>query len=124
MAYVHPAILVIDDDAAERQRLSSWFRAEGYAVETAGHGREALDRLRTGFQPCVILMDLMMPEMDGFDFRREQQADPHLAFVPLIVYSAVPNLALYAKQLRVNAFIHKPGELTAVTALVREHCLK
>ena len=124
MAYVHPGILVIEDSVDLRNGLFEVLRGEGYAAETAATGREALDKLRAGFQPCIILMDLMMPEMNGFEFRTAQLADPELATIPLIAYSGVDDLATHAKQLRANAFIRKPAEISAIMSLVREHCLK
>lgn len=124
MAYVHPAILVVEDNVDLRDGLFEVLRREGYAVETAANGREALDKLRGGFQACIILMDLMMPEMNGFEFRTAQLADPELATIPLIAYSGVNDLATHAKQLRANAFIRKPAELSAIMSVVRQHCLK
>ena len=124
MAYVHPGLLIVDDDPLIRDQVSAFVRREGYVVETAANGRAALTMLRRWFQPCVILLDLMMPEMDGFEFRQEQMADRALAMVPVITYSSVRDLATHAQQLGVTAYIHKPAALDTIMSLVRQHCLK
>lgn len=124
MRYVHPTILIVDDDAELREALSEVLRDEGYAVDTAANGRAALNKLQGGFQPCIILMDLMMPEMSGHEFRREQLADPNFADIPFIAYSGISDLATHAEQLRVNAYIQKPASVAFILAAVRQHCLK
>jgi CheY-like chemotaxis protein len=76
MNYVHPTILVIDDQPDARAGLEIMLRRDGYTVETAANGREALDKLWRGLRPCIILMDLMMPVMTGYEFRQEQMEYP------------------------------------------------
>ena len=83
-------VLVIDDDVALREILRDCLEAEGYAVDVAVDGRDGLDRLQHR-RPRVILLDLMMPVMDGWEFRRQQLADPVLAAVPVLCITAVPN---------------------------------
>src|SRR5436305_4151442 len=83
------AILIVDDDSDVRAALSELLEDEGFSVEGAPNGREALARLRQGqVHPAVILLDLMMPGMDGWDFRSEQMRDPQLAAVPVVIVSA------------------------------------
>src|SRR5215831_14973272 len=83
------AILIVEDDNDVRSALSELLEEEGFSVEGAHNGREALARLRGGtVHPAVILLDLMMPGMDGWDFRSEQMRDPELAAVPVVVVSA------------------------------------
>jgi CheY-like chemotaxis protein len=81
-------VLLVDDDAAVAEGLAEFLADEGYAVATAKDGHAALDQLRSGLRPCVILLDLMMPGMDGWDFRREQLKDAELSHIPTIVISA------------------------------------
>jgi len=81
-------ILVVDDDPDIRESLREVLEDEGYAVACVGNGREALDYLHREPRPRVILLDLMMPVMDGWQFRREQKRDPAIADIPLIVITA------------------------------------
>lgn len=86
----HPAktILIVDDDKEFREALVEIVRGEGFQVETATSGLQALDKLRWGLRPCVVLLDLQMAGMNGWDFRAEQERDPTLAKVPVIAMTA------------------------------------
>jgi CheY-like chemotaxis protein len=81
-------ILIVDDDSDIRKSLSDFLEDEGYKVTAAANGRSALDLLRAGIRPAVILLDLMMPGMDGWDFRQAQLQDPAIASVPVVVVTA------------------------------------
>ncbi|MGV3724397.1 MAG: response regulator [Actinomycetota bacterium] len=81
-------LLVVDDDPLIRDGLADLLRSSGYSVATAEHGEIALDYLRKNALPRVIILDLMMPVMDGWEFRRRQSQDPTLAGIPTIVLSA------------------------------------
>jgi CheY-like chemotaxis protein len=81
-------ILVIEDDRDIRECMADALEMEGYAVASAGNGREALDRLRRGLRPDLILLDLLMPVMNGWEFRQVQLADPLLAGIPVVIVSA------------------------------------
>ena len=81
-------VLIVDDDPDIRESMQEVLEAEGYTVNCVANGREALDYLRRSPRPCVILLDLMMPVMDGWQFRREQKLDPAIADIPLIVITA------------------------------------
>ena len=87
MAVECDVILVVDDNPDLRDGLRLALSEEGYTVETAINGRDALSRLYAGLKPCLIIMDLMMPVMNGFEFREAQLADARLADIPLIAYS-------------------------------------
>jgi len=81
--------LVVDDDLGCREILSEFLRIWGYEVESAGNGKEALAKLASGdLHPSVIVLDLMMPVMNGWEFREEQIRDPRLAEIPVVVVSA------------------------------------
>jgi len=86
----HPTktILIVDDDKEFREALEEIVRGEGFEVETATSGMQALDKLRWGLRPCVVLLDLQMAGMNGWDFRAEQERDPTLAQVPVIAMTA------------------------------------
>ena len=85
-------ILLVEDEADLRETLAELLQAEGYRVDTATNGREALDRLQEADLPGLIILDLMMPVMTGWKFLEEQQQDPLLAHVPVVVLTAVANL--------------------------------
>lgn len=122
--HVHPTILVIEDNSDLREALSEYFKGHGYAVSTAENGRQALGHLKSGVQACVILLDLMMPDMTGFQFRLEQLENPEIATIPLIAHSGVDDVDVYAQRLNANAYIRKPAEMDQILALVQQHCLK
>ena len=82
-------VLVVEDEAAARAGMEQLLRASGYEAVGAPNGQAALELLRSGVRPRVILLDLMMPVMDGWAFRREQLRDPQLAHIPVIVLSAL-----------------------------------
>jgi len=82
------SILIVEDDLDIREALAEALGFEGYDVFLAENGQEALDVLREGPLPHVILLDLLMPVMSGWQFRQEQLADPALADIPVIVVSA------------------------------------
>jgi CheY-like chemotaxis protein len=86
-------VLVVDDDFDVRNVMTILLRAEGYEVVTATNGQEALECLRRGTWPDLILLDLMMPVMDGWRFLQIQQQDPTLAHMPVIVITAARNRA-------------------------------
>src|SRR5438445_696734 len=81
-------VLLVDDDFEICDTLSQLLQDEGYSVATASNGLEALHYLRGATLPRLILLDLMMPVMNGWQFRHEQQRDPELASIPLVVLSA------------------------------------
>src|ERR1043165_6681206 len=85
----HCPVLIVEDDADLRDMMAQLLSLEGFHTATVANGREALDYLHNGDAPDLILLDLMMPVMDGWEFRRRQCADPTLATVPVIVLSAL-----------------------------------
>jgi CheY-like chemotaxis protein len=93
---------------------------EGFRAQTVPNGRAALDYLRQGDFPDVILLDLMMPVMDGWEFRRRQREDPQLARVPVVVLSALDPSR--AADLQGAAFLKKPLDFDRLLDLVRQYC--
>jgi CheY-like chemotaxis protein len=83
-----PLVLVVDDDDDCRDVVSLLLRSHGFQVWTAGNGREALELLRQVPTPLVIVLDLMMPVMDGFEMLAIMRHDPSLATIPVVVVSA------------------------------------
>jgi CheY-like chemotaxis protein len=110
-------VLVVDDDRMLREVLIGALEDEGYTVRAARNGREALALLEH-WQPDLILLDLMMPEMDGWTFRSRQLQLPDWADIPVIVLSAGPNLRYGVDSLRSTAIFPKPFDLDLLLAAV------
>jgi CheY-like chemotaxis protein len=114
-----PKVLVIEDDLATREAFSLLIRVEGFQVETAPDGVAALQQLRQGERPVLILLDLMMPVMDGWQFRQEQLRDPQLADIPVVVCSAAGCLGQHAASLHALAYLEKPVDPEELLRVVR-----
>jgi CheY-like chemotaxis protein len=115
-------VLVIEDDPTIREVLVEVLGDHGYEAVGASNGREALDALTsTSDRPCVILLDLMMPVMDGRSFREEQQKCPELSDIPVIVISAHLDHTA-ATDLNAAAYLRKPVRLADVIRSVKNYC--
>lgn len=113
-------IMVIEDDADISDAIAASLEDDGYTVIVAANGQEALDRLRQIDQlPRLILLDLMMPVMDGEQFRAAQQAEPTLADLPVILLSAHADVRRAAEQLGARAWLKKPVDLRGLLNAVR-----
>jgi serine/threonine-protein kinase RsbW len=111
-------ILVVEDDDATRQAECLLLEGRGYTVSAAANGREALERLREGLRPRVILLDLVMPILDGYAFRAEQLRDPELQDIPVVVCSAADDLGRRTASLRPAALLSKPFEFDRLAGAV------
>ena len=114
-------VLVVEDDPDCREMLATLVEALGYPVVVAQNGAEAL-AVAHAYQPCLILLDLMMPVMDGEEFRQTQLADPAIRDIPVIIVSAKHSARATAKRLRAAAAIAKPIDLDEVSAKVAAAC--
>jgi CheY-like chemotaxis protein len=115
-------ILVVDDEAEVRWLLSELLTDEGYTVAQAANGREALAYLQTATPlPCVILLDMMMPVMNGWDFLQVRQQDPVLAPIPIVVVSAA-RTSISVSALGVQAALDKPFDMDRLLASVQQYC--
>ena len=115
-------VLLVDDDAAIRETMTAILVDEGYVVVAACNGAEALDQLRTiESRPCVILLDLMMPVMNGNQFFSEQQRDPKLAAIPVVLLSADPNVREKARAFG-GDYLAKPVRIERVLDAIERHC--
>ena len=116
-------VLIVDDDRAVLNGLSELLEDEGYAVATAMDGVDALNQLRAGLRPCVILLDLMMPRMDGWDFRHEQRKDPQLKDLPVVVITAAGFSETSIKaQFGDIEFVAKPPPEKGLLDAIRRSC--
>jgi CheY-like chemotaxis protein len=111
-------LLIVEDDADVRETLVLVLESEGFEVRAARDGRDALDILHGGFRPRLILLDLMMPVMNGWEFRAEMKRDPQLAGIPVVFVSALEPAPDRAAALEAAGFLHKPFDLEALLETV------
>jgi CheY-like chemotaxis protein len=115
-------IMLVEDDEDIRESVAAVMEEEGFTVLRAEHGGDALRQLRAGARPCLIVLDLMMPVMDGWKFRAEQRADPSLASIPVVVVSAATEVRKHAAALAVADYLVKPVELPALLNMIERNC--
>ena len=112
-------MLVIDDDADVRELLRIALAADGYEVASVANGREALHYLRSHADVCIILLDLLLPIMDGSQFRTAQLRDRALAWIPLVVMSGSVDAPRHARELGARRLVRKPLDLDDVKNALR-----
>jgi CheY-like chemotaxis protein len=115
-------LLVVEDDITSREALSLLLAGEGYRVAAASNGAEALERLKDKDRPCLVLLDLNMPVMDGRAFCAHRQEDGSLSEVPVIVLSAADDAAQQAERLGAARYLHKPVDTIELLDTVRRCC--
>jgi DNA-binding response OmpR family regulator len=117
---VSRTVFIVEDDVDTREMLGRFLELEGYQVESAPNGKAALELLDAGSPACVILLDLMMPVMDGWQFRHEQTQHAALADIPVIVVSAAGQDRI--KHIDADAYLSKPVDLDELLAQVTQYC--
>ena len=115
-------ILVVEDDAGLRDALCELLLDEGMLVSCAENGQVGLELLRAGARPCLILLDLQMPFLDGFGFRRQQLADPDLADIPAVVMTAQTARESEARRLGISLTLRKPVAPDRILGAIAEVC--
>lgn len=110
-------VLVVDDDPAIRGLLADALRDEGFLVDLAAHGREALDAMRAR-RPATVVLDLMMPVMDGFSFMKACHSEQLCDNVPIVVISAVHDALARVDEVPVHACVAKPFDLDDLVRMV------
>ncbi len=121
-AQLSKRVLLIEDDFLLRELVTMVLAGEGYMVASASNGEDAFQRLRHYEKPNLILLDLMMPGMDGWHFREEQKKDPQLASIPVVVISALGDIEEKASSLGAAACLQKPVDAAKLLATVRRCC--
>jgi len=117
-------ILVVDDDRSLREGIGVLLREEGFRATCVADGEDALVALRTEPKPCLILLDLRLPFVDGMNFRRRQLEDPKTAGVPVVVVSARRRDEEETRRLGVHEFIGKPIAFSELLRVVVRHCAR
>ena len=115
------SVLIVEDDPDARDSLCALLETEGYRVRAAGHGEEALRMLRSA-GACIVVLDIFMPVMNGFEFLCEKSRDPALARLPVIVVSADATAVQQASHRGVAAALTKPVDHDRLLDLIRRHC--
>jgi DNA-binding response OmpR family regulator len=116
---MRPRVLVVDDDADLCEMMAQLLTGEGFDIDIASNGQEALDKAHAN-PPGVIVLDMTMPVMDGWTFRALQRDDASLAAIPVIVLSALPLARL--RKVGAAAAIQKPFHKDELIAAIRAHC--
>ena len=122
MGATKTCILIVEDDVDQREALAEFLTLEGYPVAGASNGREALGYLQQYPPPCLILLDLMMPVMNGWEFRNQQRQDPALAEIPVAVVTGVRDGAEQMASLNAVGFFQKPVDVSALLETVTHYC--
>jgi len=117
----HPLVLVVDDDRDARDSISQLLAAKGYSTVQAENGQQALNILKaTPHLPCLIVLDLVMPVMDGYRFLTLRAEDPTLRDIPVVVTSANPQAGATLKE--IDAYLTKPVNIDRLIDVIDQHC--
>lgn len=112
-------VLIVDDEFDIRDSLKTFFELEECSVVLASHGKDALDILQSGVRPSLIILDMMMPIMDGREFLNRFLQFEELKHIPVYIFSAHANLE-HAKG--ATGFLKKPTDLSVLQKLIERHC--
>jgi CheY-like chemotaxis protein len=115
------SVMIVEDDDEIRELLAEMLADRGFLVSTARHGKDALELLRTKPHPNVLLLDLMMPVMDGWQMRAEMLADPQLAAIPVIIVSGAADVQEGSEMLKAARVLTKPVKWPVLLDSVRNH---
>jgi two-component system chemotaxis response regulator CheY len=116
-------VLVVDDDPDALDAIASILEDAGYEALRAANGLEALRQLGDHKGRCdLILLDLLMPVMNGWDFRRKQRQVPAFADIPVLLMSAGAHMATVSGELNAAGYVTKPVEMSDLIAAVQRHC--
>jgi len=114
-------IMLVEDDPSTRRLMENWLDTEGYDVRTACNGREALALLKEE-SPCLLVVDLNMPVMDGAELRRRQLRTPSVSAIPFVLVSADDNAARIGLELGIDEVIAKPFDPDRLLRVVAAYC--
>lgn len=112
------SILIIEDDDGIRESLKTLLELESLRVFSAANGLEGLETLKNMPRPCLILLDLMMPVMDGWEFVDHIATDLNYSEIPIVALTAFSG----SKMIRVNEVVHKPVDIDTLCGVVKKYC--
>jgi CheY-like chemotaxis protein len=115
-------ILIVEDDLNTQEAMKTLLEKRGYPVVVAANGADGILQLRAGLRPCLIILDMIMPEKNGFQFRAEQILDPALSEIPVIICSGDAEAQGDMARLGAAAYFSKPVDVTQLLAVVQELC--
>ena len=116
-------VQIVEDDPSIRDAIHEVLEDHGYTLLAASNGKQALEQLRTtAVKPCLILLDVMMPVLDGWGFRAAQRGDPELSDIPVVVLTALPNGEQTARAMGAAGYLGKPVELEVLIKTIEAHC--
>ena len=114
------SILIVEDDTEIRESLQELLELDGYKVFTANNGQEAIDSLQSMPHPCLILLDMMMPVMNGWAFLEHRRSHDLLAIIPVIIVSAATETRLSG--LETQGIVKKPIDLDVLLKWIKQYC--
>lgn len=116
-------LLIVEDDQYIRETLKELLEDEGFEVVCSENGQKALALLRsTEKLPNLILLDLMMPIMDGYSFRTEQDQDQRIAGIPVVIMTADGRLEIKKEKAKACDYLKKPLNIDSVLSVIQKHC--
>jgi CheY-like chemotaxis protein len=115
-------VLIVEDDFDIRDLLVFVLNTNGYRATGVSNGQEAMKHLRQGRETGLILLDLMMPIMDGWEFRQAQQGDPALGTIPVVLLSATDEVGDQVCELQAASYLRKPIDFSALLETVGRYC--
>ena len=115
-------VLIVEDDPDVRAAMIAIVEMGGYSVVAAEDGWQAMQLLKAGLRPRLILLDLMLPRMSGREFREAQLRDEALGSIPVVLCSALDGVEHYAVRLGAIAGLMKPVDIDQLLHLIDEHC--
>lgn len=113
--------MIVDDDNDIRDAITQILEYEGFSVLSAANGQEGIEKLKNG-NPALILLDLMMPVMNGWQFKSKIESDPRLAQIPVVILSADGNIQQKSENIGVAGFLKKPIQLETLLDTVKKYC--
>lgn len=113
-------ILIVEDVPEIRESLKDVLEVSGYKVSTAANGQEAIDMLKNDQNMCLILLDLMMPVMNGWEFLKERKESSSLSMIPVVVTTAAADTAL--RGVEAEAIMKKPIAFPDLLSWVERYC--
>ncbi len=116
---MRPSVLIVEDDLSIRETMRLALEFEGYQVSMASEGGEALQLLRQGLQPCLILLDLMLPGMDGWQFADQVKKSEETKRIPIVLVTA---FAERTAEIKAEGILRKPLSLERLLSVVSQYC--